>query len=404
MRASSISLTLIVAFWACSRMLKPSESENPDVRDVRVSDSAVCSQCPLELHVVGTAGTDSQAPRPVIGSGVVLLDSGQIAIGPVTTEGILAIYRDNGRLLRTIAIPVRGDEPQLQGLDTDGRFHITSGNTVVVLDTDGQEVRRVRLPMVPLRWLPLRGGAAVMIHPGRAAQMLVRFVTATGQIGTEFGAESVSPPAGETSLGRVIASASNGGVWVASPSRNTIELYDSTGAFIQRVTRASPSFDGLSGVNGDPDSSGELGAARLVSVFEDSSGMLWTLTTIPTSQLRLSDAHRISLRELFTDKGELLSTRVEVIDPRTGQLLRSATCRGWLMQLLGVATIGTFRNPSEEGVQVHVLRASWGRGDPDAARAGVTSTAARPREVCTPTNYSVSAREAAPLAIGYPAG
>src|SRR5687768_13541629 len=101
--APAIWLTLVIAVWACrGGGLKPSRSEHPERHDVRVSDSAVCSRCGLELQVVGTAGADSQAPKLIVSSAIALLDSGQIAVAPVSVDGVLAVYRADGQLARMI--------------------------------------------------------------------------------------------------------------------------------------------------------------------------------------------------------------------------------------------------------------------------------------------------------------
>lgn len=315
-------------------------------RTITIGDKPSCPQCRIVTVRIAQLGhgDDSIWLLPWA-STPALISRNRVAVAPVSREGVIAFYdRSSGRLVGTVGRFGRGPNElgSIQRVEAGAgdTLHVTTGRMHAVVFPDGRVVRKHPAPSLetPL-FLPNGGWITNPQFPTRFGMYpAVRLNSADSIVGV------IGRPArkGEGNAIATLGRGSRGTMFMAPPYAYIIEQWDTVGRHLLTITRKAAWFP--------PRTEATLATGRswdvakplpgLCRLWMDSSGLLWVLGRNGAHnwqpgpkrpQLRGED---VALPQSPEDATKYLETIVEVLDPRSGQLVTSARFPG---QLIGFA-------------------------------------------------------------------
>ena len=176
---------------------------------------------------------------------------------------------------------------------------------------------------------------------------------------------SFGPPSdgSEASFPLRLGHSSRGRLWVVPRNKYEVELWDTAGAVLRRY-RGDRAWFGerstsVSFTREPPNTS-------LDAVWEDSDGLLWLLFSTAAADWKAGEIRRgRSSVNVWADK--FYDSRVEVVDPRTGELI-AAQSFGNMLVAVAMTTPGLVRH--RRGDRVGVGRRARGRACTETPRQG----------------------------------
>lgn len=304
----------------------PFASARAQARQVVIDSRVACPTCHITFGPVRVYGTDDEPGILPTAFGALARDRrGNVWVGSEKGEGAPIVFTPDGKALRPLAR--RGDGPnELRGpltiipTWTDTVYIIDIANSrLTVATAAGGLVRQTTLPP-PVAWEGevLRSGSLVLGASASAGAM--RVIDPKGQVLRTIGHMSKS----QFGPGASAASRS-GGIWAARPTAYVIELFDSLGTKQTVIERRADWFKPHDETI--PFEVGQEPRPRIIELNEDDEGRLWVFSSVAGRdwQSALGPTRTVRGRTVRTvsDFGKYYDIMVEVLDPRTGQLLYS---------------------------------------------------------------------------------
>ena len=294
----------------------------PSQDAITIPDEVSCEECSIVIEHFTTL-------RPAEGDGffcsqsVVTAAVGDTfyAIDPRCSDPIVLVFDRKGS--RTATIGGQGQGPgelsRVRGIWTqpDGTLYVAEPRRLNVFSAAGEFVRSTVFPRVPSGFAVMPDGSMV-IAAHITTQQRVGFplhtVSADGTLLRSFGGNNTTFSEADAPMhSRILAAArSPGSIWSARIRAYEIEEWQpETAARVRRIERDAPWFDEAiqeySGLNG----------ARLRALREDDEGLLWTIVNLQTVDYESDTTSGGDINENF-------DTIIEVLDPRSGQLVATS--------------------------------------------------------------------------------
>ena len=318
------NLLLIVGFLGCAG---PNSSQ--DSQHLRVSGEPECKDCRIELRRVAILGdsTDTSSVRPDAASKECMvgrLRSGEWVLSGVAGGGLLNIYGETGKLIRTIgrkgAGPGEFRSPlrHVVGSD-DSLFVIDDGNARIQLMTAAGDFVRVFPTRDRFRGFALLPDDQLVLFrvPSKRTDHLFHQFDRNGQLVRSFGTP-IQPDSSLDLENWFVVAAPQGRFWTASIWSYELRRWRAPDTLDLEVSREvdwfrSPSvYPAGVYVTVPP-------PPLLLHAWEDSSGRLWTYTAV--ADLNWAPGMKIVPSPEWQEK--TFDTVIEVIDLSTGKLLAS---------------------------------------------------------------------------------
>lgn len=289
-----------------------------------ITDRTQCRECRITHDLVLTIGRGSDAD--LLADAPVIAHSGSqlfLAVGSIPRVKVL-VYDSTGRQVASWGR--QGSGPgEFRGIRSVRRFR---GDSVLVLEPGprratvlaptGSYVRQVLLPLVADEIVPLAHAWVVAGIDFERGGHPLHTISARGDLLASFGGPLAPPARGRlASVTRVIAADHLGeGVWSARPDRYELEHWSARGqrtVVVQRRAGWFPSVERISRSKwSDPIFPG------ILSLYQDSTGLLWVLGRAPKENWRPSPENYGST--LQTDPLNF-DTVIEVLDLNARRVL-----------------------------------------------------------------------------------
>ena len=297
------------------------------VPSIRIASTMSCKQCrlrlePASIQLVGPEGQDV-SPRPTY---LFASPTGRM-ITPRGSEGLPLVFSAAGRfewqLGRIGGGPGEYRNPVLAAFGPADSIAVLDGGTgrISILSKDLRFVRSFRVDGQPSAFEWLRDGAFVVAADVRTAGGIgypLHILGPDGKVIKNLGTEE-GPVGSKTPFrNRLLAKTSNGFYLADAVNRITVEYWEGL-RLSRRWEIDSPFFPD----DGAADTKRPFGT-RLTSIFLDSNGVLFLLTTVPRPRWR--DGIRSHIQDgeeiiEIVDRDKMMKTVIEAVDLKTGQNL-----------------------------------------------------------------------------------
>lgn len=272
--------------------------------------------------------------------------------GPYATE--IKVYGPDGAYLTTIG-RVGSGPGEFRGISF---IAIGAGDTIHVLDWSNMTwtvlspeyglVRSVRLEFNPdPNGVVLPSGDLVLVKgiasPERAG-LPVHLVTRDGRNSRSFGSETrVHRPDIPYVDGRAIAVGTDGNIWLGYRNQYRLELWSPDGRVLRTITRDVgwfPSwFRPMSREELCPRGEGEP-RPLLSKIHQDENGLLWVATAVADRNWREAVTGVADCHVRIEDWQSYLDTMIEVLEPRSGEVLAALRWPYPIAEFLGDGLMG----------------------------------------------------------------
>lgn len=332
----AIALAMVLGVMALPRAAVPQTPDSSSAKEQRiaVSEEPVCVQCAINVQEIAILG-DEQGP------------------GTIDTEDTLGIRASDGRYY-VHSFATRGGVP-IKVFAEDGTFieplgefgegpgefgnvaavrELEDGYLAVfdsipprmtVLSPTHELVDTVRWQILPTFTVEaLANGESLLASDSRLPNQIglpLHVVGADGTVVRSFGAEDDSFYPGSRSVERRIALSKDGGVWATSPWEYVVEHWSLDGELLASLSRPNV-YTGPR--NEDPSAP----QPSIAALREDDDGLLWVYILVADARWREQLGRPIGRpgqhggeADFVGTKHEYRDTIVEVIDPKTGDLL-----------------------------------------------------------------------------------
>ena len=297
-----------------SRVTIPAESE--------------CPRCSITVTRRLAVG-DLRGPGLLEHTTKVAVDSrGRIYV-PSRSAGAVRVFDSTGRFVALIGRP--GDGP---GEFRDpGPVIVGSRDTLLILDRSRTRISSFSpsYSHIASNPAPFMLGQLIRMERRSVAVVLDRSASVLGyplvlldreaSVVRPFGTASpVADPRRPYDLYRTIANAGQGRIWSAWSNRYVVEQWDTAGKWLQQLERRTDWFPSWTVEPADAPF-GSPPMPVLSAVAQDSTGLLWTFTTVADSRWRRRPTP--STTATVTNYDDIYDTVIEVLNPRTGRLVAS---------------------------------------------------------------------------------
>ncbi len=324
-----------IALLACSR-----DADVKNVVPAYVGDSQ-CSGCTISVVELGVVGNDSL--RPTLDARLATDGDSLIAVAPLQGRGAIGVFAFNGALRRQLPLPPEWRTVSALEFLDEGLLAIMSEQRtrVLTLSLDGKVDREVSVPPNTHRFLSSANALIVNaeLRTGDGLGFPLHLLTDDGKVAKSFGAKDETVvPREENHWRRRLALSRSGSVWSANPDTYKLELWNTRGILLRQLQRKSPWWDSTASGANPARFATEKPQAELISMWEDSTGLLWTQLKVaarewhPLSQKEIARRHDAPFQ--LGEYDEFFDTVIEVIDPAKGTLLASARFPGAVGLLL----------------------------------------------------------------------
>lgn len=325
----------LVIFGALVCMVSTSEIQAQE--RVVVSSRQHCPRCRVELTRVARLGHPGD-PRSVGGSVVVARDSrGRYYVSTAFHPGEILVYDSRGKYLRSVGRPGRGP----QEFRRIFFMAVSAGDTLHVFDVGNrghsilspsyQVVRSNSIPGIVYDALVEENGTVILQAPVPRPETVgfpVHVVSPGGRILRSLGAADgrayrESDPGSEY---RPLGHAGRGRIWISHLNRYEVELWSTQGRHLKTFARDASWFRPW---NTAPERSPVESRPRpaVVDVRQDREARLWVITSVADRNWkrgRVAGSGEEAKVPPVTEMDRYFDTLVEVIDIRTGRLLKTA--------------------------------------------------------------------------------
>jgi hypothetical protein len=303
----------------------------PALVDVR--SSSVCPQCRLEVRVVQRLGKSADPVSISTRAGLIRDDRGRL-YAPSHSRDQLIVYDSTG--VYQLTVGGRGVGPgeyqEIADLarDSSGRIYVTDHyGRVTVLNPDHKPVKQIAVFPIEPGGLVLSDGTLIFSAVARSPQRVgfpIHVVGPEGRLVRSFGETGDILDTGDPIPQlRKLASARDGGLWVAHLDRYVIEHWTLSGRRTRIVRRQ---------VDWLPSPPRSLGGLRPIirALREDEDGRLWVVITIPNDHrppIERDTAGRPLARSEASRDADF-QTIIEVLDPQRGAFVAATRLPGVL--------------------------------------------------------------------------
>jgi len=299
-----------------------------------ISNSPACSTCSIVAHRDVTVTPPETAPSFFSPTQVVIDSRGNHYVADPMGARSIAVFDRRGAFLATLgkAGGGPGEFQRVEGLlvDAHDSIHVFGVNHTVfnssrVLvrasqDFDGARISR-GLGLADGRLL-LHGTFASARHRGQPLHV----TDGRGRVVRSFGAggEPYSASASPLLTARALAIADGASVWTARRNVYELERWSLDGQLLETIARRPPWHAPWIRWNSRTDV--EPPPARLMSLWRDRTGLVWTLSRVADAQWKPVPGRSLGKEAPFPPAGEIREredTILEVIDPRSRRLVTS---------------------------------------------------------------------------------
>lgn len=323
-------------------------------RTLRISGPAKCSDCRIALqHLVRIAGDDSIGGISPVGLLRQRSDGDYVHANYVQPHYLTLSSRSG------VAIATFGRQGDGPGEFRRIRYiNVNRGDTLEVYDAtqlrltvlspSGSYVRSMPLPPGINSGIRLSNGVHVInaeMHSPTSVGYPLHLLDAAGRIEKSFGySEPVyAPGLGGNRLIRALCRAAGGGFWSGRTTSYTLELWNDDGSLRERIDRATPWFPPYETERRvDPD---HPPLPVLAAVEEDKDGRLWVIVDRADERWKtnLELVKRVEGIALYRAKrSDLFNAVIEIIDPRTGEIIASQQTDRFIIGFLGQSEVYSY--------------------------------------------------------------
>ena len=298
--------------------------------DSLIVSTQITSACSLDIRATGIVlRSDSVDPRPPVER----LMNGYF-VSAVHSPGQLALWTPSGELDRLIGR--RGKGPgELHGrlgvlyvdkgdslhvVDGTARWTIFSPEMVVVRQIGGG----VGSKLTNLKGTNFLSDGRIVISPSAGHSRTTHpfyVLDRQGAVVASFGAGPSPELAPDLEDGYVLDVAGDTTFWASRPSKYVVELWSATGDRLKVIQRKVDWFEESEDLQSRRRAMSP--SRRIVTLRSDSSGFLWSITTLPAAAKREPSNDRSPFPR--SDPDADYDWRIEVIDPGTGSLIADST-------------------------------------------------------------------------------
>ncbi len=360
---------------------------------VAISEVAACPSCRVVAERMATLGGPTVPTRIAWPPAGTRDHRGTYYLPSWNGEAVLQ-FDANGHFIGTIGR--RGDGPG----EYRGAHIVLTGRAdsilvldqvtrrITVLDPRGTFARALPNHVISFAATLTGSGSLVISGPihtrDRAGYPLHRIADdGSGQV-LSFGPDmAVLDPAHPSFSRRILGSRGNG-LWAARQDRYDIEQWTENGDLLRVLVRHAPWFPVR-----NSEVTGPLLESRpdpwLTGLWADDAGLLWVALIVPVPSYR--DIQRNLKHELkgrypgLTELLRLYRTRIDVIDPRTGELITHGFIPDPVHWVAAPGLVLAYRTDPDEGDLVDVWKVAIASG-----HAPVTNK--HRRSTCTAVCYS----------------
>lgn len=324
-----------------------------------------CPGCTLSITKVADLGRTGESlitPTSTACKGV----NGHLFVSGLIALAEISVYDESGMHIRTFGRSGSGPGEFLHIRSTvcgvDGKLRVfDAGNArISILSEDGSLESSHPLEIGFLEGaVPMSGGWTAVnttIRSDGAVGHPIHIVAPAGEIQQSMGRTGSGPYTRDVVKDkRILASAGEQHLWAAHMNRYRIDLWSTDGSLLKTIERSGTWFEPWEGI--DP---GEPFFARpkprILSMFEDSTGNLWTSLLVPSDDWEPSPRGS----SLFGPGGPTVAALepkwdsvIEVIDLESGRLRYAARLQGLAFQFIGS---GLAYRPREAPDGTHYLQ------------------------------------------------
>lgn len=310
----------------------PARPSQDASRTVTVAYAPSCAACVIDTSLVVTLGRPDDPVLMTEDVRVRRMSTGAYVASGAAEPGLLLRYSASGEFAGTIGRAGSGPG-EFQDIST---LAVGPGDTVHAFDyrdnvftPDGRYVRSPTLLFAASAQVydaTVRGDGTVVIQAGIASAQLAGFpfhvASADGQRIRSFGEDAPDRPFIDAfaATRRRVAWVGESALWSADLNRYRLQYWE--GGALRRTLVVSakwfPPWDPASPL-GSPRAQRRPPMVRAVGVGRD--GMLWVVTTVTAADWKPTPGARGLISP--TERGRLMDTIVDVIDPSTGRLIQS---------------------------------------------------------------------------------
>jgi hypothetical protein len=358
---------LFVSLASCSDGAQMSEQHDPATtlsRETTIPDEIGCPACRILLEPTEVIGSSADADLFSLQSEVQIDGTGNVLLTDARSYPGHLLFRAAGSsewkiLGRLGRGPGELHFPGRAWTSPEG-LHVADNTTQreTVFAPDGSFINSYPLPAAPSQVVRLTTGevvhASIVRTPGAIGYPL-HVLDANREIVRSFGTDTAMLLPGARILGsRVIAPAREGGIWSARPNAYIIERWDASGAKGSTVVRDARWFQ--SWVTPRSHYTHENPTPRTVGLHEDDKGRLWVITYTAPPDHRPAYDQNWHGEVTEDDTRRVIDTIIEVIDPRSGQLLARERYDDVLLPQVGPMLVGRRMEAPDGSLRLEVLR------------------------------------------------
>lgn len=333
---------------------------------VQITSSSSCSGCTIRLTRVVRLGGPSD-PSSLARTPTVARDSrGRFIVGPTLDGAQLHVYDASGKFLTSVGRRGRGpgefQRISLVTVSAGDTLHVFDAVNLrhTVLSSDFRTVRTSPLPGRVYAAFPLGRGTTLVQAPARSSDRFglpLHLINPDGRVVRSYGSlQKTYEPGDVDAEFRPVAQASTAMTWVGHVGRYELGLWDTNGRLVRTLVRGASWFRPREkGSRNDPNA---RPGHWIADLHEDAGRMLWVVVGTADRSWQPPRDRTDGERPLPTvrEAGSLFDTILEVIDPKTGQLLASARDPGPPFAFFADNLASRAREDADGNVFVDVVR------------------------------------------------
>jgi hypothetical protein len=325
-----------------------------------IAETVACRDCRLQIEKVVQLGGVEGGPGYIGAPGSVVAWRNGWAVVSLAKRYNVSLFDLNGAFIRDIGRAGSGPGEYR----FIGKAFVDPVGDLLVVDQFAQRITRVRqdltqevafhLPSASLSSLIVSSDTTLLINSDdrspRRAGMPFHIITRDGEVLRSFGADTpfVDPRRPHAHM-RVMTPARGGGLWSARTTDYVVERWQEDGRRTIQIRRRAAWFPthGRAGFNPDGPPNPSIRA-----LWEDDQGLLWVLIHVADEAWKRAVAVRPGPqgnRRTVTSQNDYFDTIIEVLDPRTGQLVVRGRMRHATTTASGGGIIVTYEE-NETGV------------------------------------------------------
>lgn len=332
---------------------------------VTIRGAPNCVACRIEAERTASIPQGGR-PSSTAFPGMIARDRrGMVYVSDYFGSGLIRIYDSTGRAVTSIKPLSSGGGPQLLqsiSVDLGDSLHVFGGSHTV-FDPSWKQQRTGSVPdgaaVYDALWLPDHRTVlqAASGSPSRFGLPL-HVLSSDGLVQKSFGANPSESNSGSPFMRvRAVSRAGPNEVWSGYRNRYEVQRWSIDGRLIETVIREVEWFPAWTQWNSRFDV--EPPPPRLMSVWQDRQGRLWTLTQVAAESWKPVEGHRFQAEgsmPTITEIARANDTIIEVLEPSTHRVLASKRFHNLFQQFLGDGLVAEITTDSSDAAVVGIWR------------------------------------------------